>query len=451
MMNNRRDLLKGLSLGSGAVLLSPFLKNMAMAAGDNPKFPKRFVFVVKSSGLEGRGLVPVNLAGKTTVSGGVKTTSLEGATLNKTLQALDPFKDQVSIVRNTSGRMVNVGHTGSYGALGVYNHAGVKPPMRATIDGLLGNHFPSVFNHLGLKMDPGSQVAYPALSASGRNRQLHYRCSPETVYSDLFASVASNEEVVKKFRMSGNVLDHVAEDIRKVRKELDAANKEQLDHYLDSFETLKKRREKLIGMKDHLGRYAPEITDKYTSKIGTHQLEAHFELASAALISGLTNVVSFCCDDLLSDYAGLGFQAQVHSIGHGSGFGELSSADLRDMIRQFHVEQIAKLAGDLKKVPEGDGTMLDNTVIVYLSDNGDRHHAGGTKWPMVIVGGMNNRLELGNYIEYPDYKEQGHKTIGNIFTSIVHAAGIETDHFGNIDPALSHLDQEGPLTELMAG
>lgn len=447
-MFTRRSFMKSLSLGSGAVLFAPLLQRVeAVEAG---QLPKRFVFVVKSSGLEPRGLKPQSFKAETRTEGGVEITSLKGAKLNEHMASLEPFRDRLSLIDGLSAGMVTVGHTGWYGGLGVYNAAGGVSPLRETIDGLMANKFPSVFSHLGLMMSPGKSVAFPPISAAGPGRPLHFRCSPEVAYTDMFASVASNEDVVKKFKVSGNVLDFVAEDVRKLRGTLGKDNQEHLDHYVDAFGTLKDRRHKLASMNDTLRKHAPEYTDKYTSDIGPLNLEAHFEMASAALVAGLTNVVTFMCDNLDTNYETLGFTGNVHSIGHGSGDRELSSADCRDLIRRFQIDLIARLAHDLDKVPEGDGTMLDNTVIVYLSDNAQKHHAHNMNWPMLVLGGMGGRLGLGNYIKYPEYGARGHRTIGNFHTTLTHAAGLDIEHFGNLDGGLKDIDQTGPLTELLA-
>ena len=92
-----------------------------------------------------------------------------------------------------------------------------------------------------------------------------------------------------------------------------------------------------------------------------------------------------------------------------------------------------------------------NTVIVYLSDNSDKHHSFANEWPLLLFGGkFNGRLKsTGRYLQYPDYGKQGHRTIGNFLTTIVQAAGLPDKHIGHSDLGLIDLDQEGPLHELL--
>jgi hypothetical protein len=452
-MINRRSILKGITLGAGAVALTPFMKHMDMlhAAGTAPKLPKRFVFVVKSSGLQAEFLNPQGLKHG---SSEIVDSTLKGKKLSDSLSSLEPFKDKLTIIQGLSGKMCNWGHNSFYGALGAYKASETSQPNYATIDGHLSNHFPSVFNHIGLKMGNGStSTAYPAISAAGKNRQLAFQCKPELAYQNLFGSIASGGNIKNKYTRTGNVLDTMSEDIKKLQKNLPAAEKEKLGYYLNGFESLKDRRLKLISMQGVLRKNAPQVNDKYTSKETTDHLDAHFDMASAALISGISNVVTLHCDDLGSSYSGIGITPLVHSIGHGSGSGTMSTQDCRNAIRKFHVDLIAGMAKKLEAVPEGNGTMLDNTLIVYLSDNSDKHHSSANEWPMFALGNIGGKLKNkeGRYISYPKYGSAKHKhTISNWLTTVTHVAGVPQDQFGQADLGLgSAKDQQGPLSELL--
>jgi hypothetical protein len=452
-MTTRRSILKGMTLGAGSLALSPFLNHFARLDADDAdqQLPKRFVFVVKASGLQAEFINPQGLQHG---GAGIVDESLDGRALAESMAGLEPFKDRLTILQGLSGKMCNFGHSSFYGALGAYKATRQGQPSAATIDGHLSNLLPSVFNHIGLKMGDGSQgTAYPAISAAGKNRQLPFQCNPELAYQNLFGSIAVGGDIKRKYQRTGNVLDAMADDIRKLKQRLPGQGKEKLDHYLSGFESLKNRRLKLVSMQDVLKKHVPEVTDKYTSKYATHQLEAHFDMASAALISGITNVATIHTDDLNSSYQGLGITPKVHSVGHGASSGAMSSQDCRNIIRKFHCDLIADMAAKLQSIPEGDGTMLDNTIIVYVSDNSDKHHSSATEWPMVVLGNMGGRLKSqGRYLSYPGYGSAGHHhTIGNWLTTLCHIAGFPQDHFGQPDFALGkEADQHGPLNELLA-
>lgn len=446
---NRRALLKGVSLGSGALALSPFLRSLS--AEEKQPLPKRFVFVVKSSGLQGDYLNPEGLShrGETLVDA-----PLAGRKLSESMTSLEPFKDKLTIIQGLSGKMTNSGHSSFYGALGGYKASAHAPPLFATIDGHLSEKFPSVFNHLGFKMGEGSQgTTFPSISAKGKGKQLPFQQNPLSAFENIFGSILEGGDLKKKYTRTGNVMDAMSEDIKKLQRSLPAQEREKLGHYLDGFEALRDRRIKLVSMQKMLKENAPELNEKYTSSVKTHHLEAHFDMASAALISGLTNVVTVHADDLSCVYSGIGVGNNVHAIGHGAGFATLSSQDCRNAIRTFHIDLIASMAAKLSKIPEGNGTMLDNTIIVYTSDNAANHHSFGLDWPMIVLGNSGGALKTkGRYLAYPRYGSKNHNhTICNWFTTLCHIAGVPQDLFGQPDMALGKAEkQQGPLEELIA-
>ena len=303
-------------------------------------------------------------------------------------------------------------------------------------------------------MGEGSQgTTFPSISAKAKGKQLPFQQNPLSAFENIFGSILEGGDLKKKYTRTGNVMDAMSEDIKKLQRNLPAQEREKLGHYLDGFEALRDRRIKLVSMQKVLKENAPELNDKYTSSVKTHHLEAHFDMASAALISGLTNVVTVHADDLSCVYSGIGVGNNVHAIGHGAGFATLSSQDCRNAIRTFHIDLIASMAAKLSKIPEGNGTMLDNTIIVYTSDNAANHHSFGLDWPMIVLGNAGGALKTkGRYLAYPRYGSKNHNhTICNWFTTLCHIAGVPQDLFGQPDMALGKAEnQQGPLEELIA-
>lgn len=446
---NRRAILKGVALGAGSVALAPFLNHLR--ASEVGITPKRFVFVLKSSGLQGEYLNPKGLS-----HGGdrVLDASLADYDLPEGLSSFESLKDRLTIIQGLSGKMTRLGHSAHYGALGGYKASPHAPPLDATIDGHLSEAFPSVFNHVGFKMGEGNQgVTFPSISAKGKGQQLPFQQNPMAAFENLFGSILEDGDLKKKYTRTGNVLDAMSRDIRLLQRSLPSSEKEKLGHYLSGFESLRDRRVQLVSMQETLKQNAPDLTDKYTSRFKTHHLEAHFDMAAASLICGLTNVVTIHADGLDSVYSGIGIGNNVHAIGHGAGYATLSAQDCRNAIRSFHLELISSLAKKLNAIPEGNGTMLDNTIIVYTSDNAAKHHSVGADWPMLVIGNLGGKLNsAGRYLAYPSYGRANHRhTICNWFTTLCHLAGIPQDLFGQPDMALGKLeDQSGPLEELLA-
>jgi hypothetical protein len=104
-------------------------------------------------------------------------------------------------------------------------------------------------------------------------------------------------------------------------------------------------------------------------------------------------------------------------------------------------------------MPEGGGSMFDNTVVMYFPENGEGHHSHGTEAPFLVLAGDNCQLDIaGQYIRLPFHATEGHKTIGNWYTTLLNAYGDPVPHYGDFDLEMSRkkYDQSGAITELIA-
>ena len=467
---SRREALRNLSLGAGSLALAPFLRQLELEAADDPaKLPKRFVFVIRSNGVLQSEIQPEGLEhlGKTRGHPGWQKESHDYALaerkLHPAMAPLESLKDRVSIIQGLSGRMCSAQHEAGFGCLGAYK--GKQSPRAETIDGALAKASDGVIPHLGFTMDNfGATMTYPNLSATGPNQKLPYYADPALAYAELFGTVAGGDAKAAN-DIQRNLLDFMVDDVKRYSSRLNSREKEKLDHYLNGFEALRGRQARLVAMSDTLKRTAPEFRDAFTSEIEIERLRAHFDLIASSLIAGLTRVCTVRCEHLAMRLTGLGLGAKtVHHIGHmiegqradggnaGDAFEkEMGEYETRGVILKFHMELIAGLAEKLQAVPEGDGTMLDNTVIVYLSDHGDRHHSPFADWPMVTVGSAGGKLRAGRYLQVPGWNNRGNRTIANFYLSLLHAAGHPRDTFGDRDLTMdASIDQTGPLAEWMA-
>lgn len=466
MNNNRRQLLKATAIGSAGLLFQPMLQRFRLeAAGiEQSQLPMRFVFVVKSSGIISEKLEPPSL--RDTIKDKTKSVnaSLANHALPETLKPLEPFKDQLAIVQGLSGKMCRPGHSSWFGAMGVYKTGGEHNSgviLRATADAELARLFPSPYNHVGLALrgkvmgKETEGTLYPGITAVGAGRELPFQASPDVAYQQLFGSaVTSDDKAQVRYGLKSNLLDFMVRDIRNLNQSLPTTERERMGHYLNAFEELQVRRERLAKMSDRIRESAPKFSDRFTSQQPIVRQQAHVDLAAAALISGITNVVTLRLDNISTTYDDLGLsEKSVHGIGHKETCNGKTPEEARDIIRLHHMRLLADLAGQLKAVPEADGTLLDNTAIIYLSDSGNEHHGNLSEWPYLVIGGSGGRLDIaGRYIQFPNYGSDGHATIGNWWTTWLNAFGNPVEHYGNLDLELQKngVPQQGALSELMA-
>lgn len=464
MALHRRDALKGISLGAGSLVLSTILSRLEARAAGSAAMPKRFVFVVESNGVRPEQLSPQGVERKPREQRPGGSTEfvdvpLADRELPFSLQPLNPWKDKLTIVQGLSGRICGGGHSNNFQALGAFGtgrgNGGESMAIEAeTIDGALAKAIPGIFPHIGLGMSKRleNNVIYN-ISAWEKDRPLPTMCKPDQAYAALFGSVA-NGAAKEEFAAKNNLLDFLRSDIRKVESQLVGQEREQFGAYLESFETLRNRQSRLNEIEHTLRAKAPAPTDKYTSAVETDRLDAQFDIGAAALICGLTNVLTLSSAAGIRDFdvtfKGLGINLDKHSIGHGGSFEGKKWDELYNIIRRYHMDLIAGLIRKLEAVPEGNGTMLDNTVLVYLSDGAESHHSRCWEWPMVVVGNIGGKLRTGRYVDYPGYGNKGHRTTANMYVTLLQLAGSQRTSFGMADPNLKDFDQHGPLDELLA-
>lgn len=464
MKLTRRQLIQRASLSAGLLSLSPVLSPVmaqiqAQAAGRGMGGARRFLFVVEGNGLNPAQVTPATIKRpRESDRTRLVDVSLKEHALPRALEPLDPWKDRVTIVQGLSGKVCGGGHSNNFGALGCYNArggVGNSGNCRAeTIDVALGKKLGGIFPQVGLGISdrPEHNVIYNC-SVWDAGKPMPTTCHPMTAYANLFGSVAGGDAKAQ-FMARSNMLDFLSGDIRKLRREVGAAEKDKLEAHIEAYETLRNRQSRLNEIESTLRKHAPVVGDKFKSDVETDRLDAHFDLAAAALIGGLTNVATIASgvgDPYFSvKFTGLGIQFAKHGIGHGGSYNGMTWEHMAILIRRFHFEQIARLMTKLQAVPEGDGTMLDNTVIVYLSDAAEGHHSRCWEWPFVVIGNAGGKLSSGRFIDYPYWGKPGHREIGNLYTTLLHAAGEDRPYFGMHEPQLKAVSADGPLPELLA-
>jgi len=455
MKTNRRQMLKGLSLGAGSMLLSPMIQRV-MANAEGKERPPRFVFVLQSNGFDAVQACPKSIPfQKYADREKFESIDLTQHKLPKGLAALEPLKSKTTIVQGLSGRCTGGGHSTWGGSLGQYRISGANlSPQNITIDYQLGQAIPGILPWIGVGMASGARDALMNITARAAHKTMPIILNPEKAYNSFF-SVAAGGEREKNFHLKRNLLDYMVGDVKKTRKALGSLGGEELDAYLNAYDQLAARQYQLLANKEVLKKSAPKLDDRFTSTVATKRLEAQFELAGSALIGGLSNVATLTCaatEINAQPYLGIGVDVSNHGYGHmGGNKRDAKGIPYYEKTRGWLFSLIANLAQRLEKTPEGDGNMLDNTIIVYMSDAPDTHHSTGYEWPLAIVGNLKGKMNLGGrYINFPGYGKPGHHTVGALYTTFLNCVGQPQQTFGRLDPDLDEkVMQTGPLAQLM--
>jgi hypothetical protein len=238
---------------------------------------------------------------------------------------------------------------------------------------------------------------------------------------------------------------------------LDGEERLKIENQVQALGAIRERNEKVTALGDTITKHLPKIEPIHESggpdATLPQKMEAFSDVIAAALASGLTNVVTYTIDNLATNISTLPENEEktsIHAVGHGMGG---RSDYIRSVMQTYHMKQVGILVDKLKATPEGNGTLFDNTTIIYMPETGAGHHAPDTEAPMVILSGKNAKLDIaGRYIRLPFHGTEGHKTLSNWYTTLLNAYGNPIEHYGDLDLTMqrNRLDQTGAIKRFLA-
>ena len=445
-MLTRKDFLRTSALSAGAMALAPAF-NQSFAANNAAGVPKRFIFIRKSSGIR-----PLEIALRDFSDSdkaldekkGPVEVDLHSHELPKWLRGLDDHKDHMTILQGLSAKMSENIHWSFSSVMGCFksNRNTLSAIKRTTVDFELAKLFPSPFGHVELSFAGGRTGIVAGYSAPAPQTRNYCYADPETARKELFKSVLNPEAVNSDNEMLSFLQSREGLKVSGIR----GHEKKRQEMHIDSIESIRERNKQLIELSGSLAKHLPEIApvhaDGGRNASTPEKQKAMTDVLVAALIAGLTNVVTYTIDDLGTPITGLpGNETDrvgIHPLGHDEAFGGVPAWKTREQIRISHVNQIHTIIERLKNVPEGRGTMFDNTMIMYFPENGETHHGVGSESPFLIMAGDNCNLNIGGrYIRLPYLGNEGHKTLGNWYTTLLNAHGNPIEHYGDLDPEMS--------------
>ena len=464
MYFSRRELLKKTALGTASLALSPSFSHLLGApVNGRAQNPHRFVFIRKSN-----GNLPAQFGLPSFSQQELKKhkekeafeVDLDRHELPDWLKGLDSHKESMTILHGVSMSVSGGGHYSYSGCMGAYK-AGrdiLSNIKWATVDFELARLLPSPFGHVEMSLAvphgrdhrTGIVSGYSAPAAKQRN---YCYADPMTAYQELFKSVINTDEAGS----DNALLDYLQDKEQRRLKGLDGDERLKISDQVASLQSIRDRNAQVGSLGGTIREYLPEIDPVHAdggADATLPQKQAAFtDVIVGALASGLTNVVTYTIDDLGTDITSLPENEQktsIHQIGHG---GQISgAARMRDAIKTHHMKQVATLVSRLKAIPEGRGTMFDNTTILYMPETGAGHHGPDTEAPMILMTGSNSKLDLaGRYIRLPFHGAEGHKTLSNWYTTLLNAYGNPIQHYGDLDLTMqrNRLEQRGAINQFL--
>jgi hypothetical protein len=237
-------------------------------------------------------------------------------------------------------------------------------------------------------------------------------------------------------RADRSVLDAVLEEATSLRGKISISDRRRIDEYLTSVREVEQRIDQ-AGKDQRLQGWRPTLPEPNMPRPADglpQDIDQHMRLMSDILVLAFqTDTTRISTLKLNNDWSQLRFpHLEVNDIHH-----LVSHNDSDDWLRvnQFFVQQVAYIAKRLDAIQEGEQTLLDNTMLLYLSSMLNGHHHV-KDLPVVLLGGGGSQIQGGRVLHY---KGQPNRQICRLYLSLMDKMGVQTDHFGDADQPLAEI------------
>lgn len=419
--------------GAGATIALPFLESMIPAAT-----PLRQTAAAKTRTRFGAIYFPHGATmDKWTPSG--EGTNFE---FSEILEPLKPYRDRVTIVSDLShpqaygGGSATSNHTRSAAAYlsGAQARSGPQAYLGITADQAaaqkIGQDTAMPSLELGIE-DPslscgdGLSCAYrDTISWQSPTSPLPMQNNPQVVFERLFGDGSTDSLRRARREQSLSLLDSVMGDVNALNKKVSPADRARVDQYLNDLREIERRIEK-AGQQVSSDLNVPPAPTGIPKDFEEH-IKLMFDLWVLAWQADLTRVTTLLMAKELSTavYAKSGIRDAFHTLSHHSNLRE--NMDKFAVLNRYHVATFTYLLNKLKTAQDGDGNLLDRSIILYgsaMSDGNQHNHA---PLPIVLAGAASGKLKGGRHLRNPK-----DTTMSNLLLAMLGKLGVERESFGD--------------------
>lgn len=419
---SRRRFLRG----SGAAIALPFLESVpfapsVFAASGQTALPKRLICIGVALGMHPESWVPEK--------------SGSNYPLSRLLKPLAEVKNDFSIISGLDHPAVNGGHKGVPAFL-----SGVYKPVRVgkaivihntiTLDQAVAQVIGKTTRYQSLQLSVASDSGDSQLSWNEKGVYLQPEVNARRVFEKLFVSTKNPKQKKRILDARTSVLDLVMDDAKILAGQVSHDDVARMDQYMDTVRDVEKRVQKQLAW---LNQPKPKVKAPSLHASTFHEnMDLLFELTALAIQTDSTRVISF---DIPS--GGLPFETagvssnNYHALSHHG-----RAPDRLEKLVQLeteHMRSMAKFIQRLKNTPDGNGTLLDNTNILFGSGLGNGSSHSSRRLPILVAGGaMKHGQHLAFDRDYP---------LCNLFVTLMQQSGVEIENFS---------DSNGNMNELFA-
>jgi hypothetical protein len=366
----------------------------------------------------------------------------KGFEFTEILQPLEKYRDRLVVVSNLAHPQ----------AAGIGSDAGADHARSAAVF-LSGAHPEKESVHVGVTVDQivaeklGQDTPLPsmevAIEENGLNCGAGYGCAytntiswktatlplpmehnPQVLFEKLFGEGTTSQDRMARRQQSRSLLDSLTTEIASLNKELPAADRGRLADYLDDVRELERRIQKADQQTSKEVKL-PDAPIGIPEAFDDH-FKIMFDLQALAFQANVTRVTTmmYARDTSGAVYPQSGVREGFHVASHHSN--NRANMDRFALINRYHTSLLAYFLEKLRSTPDGDGTLLDHSLILYGSSmsNGNQHDHDPL--PVLVAGGASGKLEGGRHITAAP-----HTPMSNLLLSILGKLGIQQNSFGD--------------------
>ena len=374
----------------------------------------------------------------------------EAMELGKSLTPLEPVKTKLNFITglfNVHATDVGI-HPGQTGNIlsGASLKKGSELRGDISMDQVLANRFqedtivPSMV--LGCEQpvtgyhETNFSMAYSShISWQNATSPVPMEVYPSLAFDTLFENRGS--------RRNESILDRVREDALSLSRRVSSEDRAKLDEYLNSVREVEKRAASMRAVKDKADTRARDrgiapMEMKRPDDGLPEDIREHMRLMCDIVAIGFqtdkTRVASLLLNRDLSGlfYPFLDVKSTHHSASHDD------RSDEYERISRYYCSQYAYLASKLDSMPEGEGTVLDNSCLLFISSMWSGNAHDSSKVPVLLTGGLGGTLETGRVLDYVGKSDEDRK-LCSMYLSLMDRMDVRLDRFGDAETRLAGL------------
>ena len=363
------------------------------------------------------------------------------------LQPLTPFKDQLLVLSNLRGAPGGGSHAGAATRFltGVVARQprGTGVLASVSMDQLAARQMAKETQLASLELgldsrdfvgtcDAGYACAYSnTISWRGATTPLPMENDPRAVFERLFGDSESTNPAARmaSSRRNRSILDSVTEKAARLGRDLGAQDRTKLNEYLEAVRDVERR----IQKAEEQNANELPVVDQPAGVPATFEEHAKlmFDLQVLAFQCDLTRVMTFMIGRELSgrSYPQIGIPDAHHPLSHHEG--DPAKIAVMAKLNAYHVSQFSYFVQKLKSTPDGDGTLLDHSMILYGAGMSESNEHYPYNLPILLLGSGGGRVRTGRHIRFPDDKQ-----LASLHLTILDKMGVPVESLGNSDGKL---------------